>query len=298
MACSLMRQSRSDKVFDVVNTLLLLLVLIVVLFPLIFILSASVSDPIEVSSGNVWLWPKGFTLEGYERIFRDDSILRSYVNTITYTTVGTIINVILTVLAAYPLSRKDFYGRKLFTIILTITMFFSGGMIPLYLVVDQLHLIDTIGAMVLPTAVNVFNVIITRTYFSTTIPFELCEASQVDGCSSIRYLFVILLPLSAPIIAVITLYYAVVHWNNYFDALIYLRDDLKYPLQLVLRNILIESQVSVDMVDDAASIVEQQRVAQIIKYGVIVVGSLPMLCLYPFLQKYFVQGVMVGAVKG
>lgn len=298
MSYALFRRSRSDKIFDAVNTFLLLLVLVVILFPLIFILSASVSDPIEVSSGNVWLWPKGFTLEGYERIFRDDSILRSYVNTITYTVVGTCINVVLTVLAAYPLSRKDFYGCKLFTIILTITMFFSGGMIPLYLVVDQLHLLDTIGALVLPTAINVFNVIITRTYFSTTVPFELCEASQVDGCSSIRYLFSILLPLSAPIIAVITLYYAVVHWNNYFDALIYLRDDMKYPLQLVLRNILIESQISVDMVDDAASIVEQQRIAQIIKYGVIVVGSLPMLCLYPFLQKYFVKGVMVGAVKG
>jgi len=290
--------SKDDFIFDLVNYILLFIVLGVILFPLIFIISASFSSPEAVNTGKVILLPREVTIEGYQRIFRDSRIWQGYGNTILYTVVGTAINVVMTVMAAYPLSRKDFYGRKLFTFMITFTMFFSGGLLPTYILISNLKLINTFWVMVIPNAIAVWNVIITRTYFQHNIPDEMLEASKLDGCNNIKFILKIVIPLSAPIIAVITLYYAVNHWNQFFQALIYLNDEKRYPLQLILRSILIQNEMSMQMMDDIQSAVDQQRIAEVIRYGVVIVASVPVLCLYPFLQKYFIKGVMVGSLKG
>ncbi len=290
--------SKDEFIFDLINYILLFFVLVIIMFPLIFIISASFSSPEAVNTGKVILLPREITIEGYQRIFRDSRIWQGYRNTILYTFVGTGINVVMTVLAAYPLSRKDFYGRKLFTFMITFTMFFSGGLLPTYILISNLNLINTFWVMVIPNAIAVWNVIITRTYFQHNIPDEMLEASKLDGCNNLKFLLKIVLPLSAPILAVITLYYAVNHWNQFFQALIYLNDEKRYPLQLILRSILVQNEMSMQMMDDIQSVVDQQRIAEVIRYGVVIVASVPVLCLYPFLQKYFVKGVMVGSLKG
>ncbi|WP_199616475.1 carbohydrate ABC transporter permease [Paenibacillus alkalitolerans] len=284
--------------FDVFNYSLLTVLLIAVLYPLYFVIISSVSNPDLVNAGQLWFYPKETTLEGYRRIFNDDTIWLGYRNTIFYTVLGTAINVVLTLTGGYALSRADLFGRNFFTFLIVFTMFFSGGIIPTYLLVKSLGMVDTIWAMVVPNAVSAFHLIITRTFFQSTIPKELLEAAVVDGCSNTRFFLRIVLPLSLPIVAVITLFSAVGHWNSYFQALIYLNDDALHPLQIVLRNILISSQMSENMVDDLVSSSQQQRVAEVMKYGVIVVASLPVLVLYPFVQKYFVKGVMIGSLKG
>ncbi len=291
-------RSRADNMFDVFNYSLLTVLLIAVLYPLYFVIISSVSNPDLVNAGQLWFYPKETTLEGYRRIFNDDTIWLGYRNTIFYTVLGTAINVVLTLTGGYALSRADLFGRNFFTFLIVFTMFFSGGIIPTYLLVKSLGMVDTIWAMVVPNAVSAFHLIITRTFFQSTIPKELLEAAVVDGCSNTRFFLRIVLPLSLPIVAVITLFSAVGHWNSYFQALIYLNDDALHPLQIVLRNILISSQMSENMVDDLVSSSQQQRVAEVMKYGVIVVASLPVLVLYPFVQKYFVKGVMIGSLKG
>lgn len=292
------RQSKGDKVFDTINITLLSLALLIVAYPLIYVLSASLSDPLAVMSGQVFLFPKGFNLNAYVRVFQNSEILTGYRNTIMYTLVGTFINVILTILGAYPLSRKDFYGRNIFMALFTFTMFFSGGMIPTYMVIKSLGLIDNFWVMILPGAVTMYNLIIMRTFFQNTIPEEISEAAFLDGCSNTRLLVRIVIPLSAPVIAVMVLFYGVAHWNAFFNALMYLSDKDKYPLQLILRQILIQNQIQ-NMTDGAnESMVEQQLMIEGLKYAVIIVASLPVLILYPMLQKYFVGGVMIGALKG
>ena len=295
----IMRKSRDDRVFDLVNTVLLVLALVIVLYPLYFVVIASFSDPLEVISGHVLLLPKGVNVEGYRMVFRDPDVLVGYRNTIFYTLFGTAINLVLTVLAAYPLSRADFVGRGVFTLVLTVTMFFSGGLIPTYLLLSNtLHMTDTIWAMLLPGAISVWNVVIVRTYMQTSIPAGLHEAAVVDGCTNTQLLLRIILPLSKPVLAAMALFYGVAHWNEFFNALIYINSKSLYPLQLVLRSILIQNQMSDNMLGDLESLASRQVLAESIKYALIVVASAPIIAVYPFLQKYFVKGLMIGAIKG
>jgi putative aldouronate transport system permease protein len=291
-------ESRGDKAFDIVNGFLLVLITVIVLYPLIYVVSASFSDPMKVLNGEIILLPKGINLDAYKKVFADNEIISGYWNTILYTVVGTAVNVILSIITAYPLSRKDLRGGNIFMGLFTFTMFFSGGLVPTYLIIRDLGLIDNFWVMVLPGAISIYNVIIMRTYFQSSIPFELQESAMLDGCSNWRILWVIILPLSMPIIAVMVLFYGVGHWNSYFDALIYLRDQAKYPLQLVLRKILVQNQMQQLMNSASESIAQQQVLAEGIKYATIVVASVPVLIIYPFLQRYFVKGVMIGAIKG
>lgn len=290
-------KKNEDKIFDVVKVIILCIALIVVAYPLYFVVIASVSDPVAVSTGKVAFAPVGFNLEGYRRIFQDSSIWIGYRNTIFYTVVGTTINIVLTIMLAYPLSRKNFKFGKYLMIFLLITMYFNGGLIPRYLLVKGIGLYNTWWVMVLINAVNVFNVIIARTFLKNSIPESLYEAAKLDGCSHVMYLTKIVLPLSKAIIAVLLLYYGIAHWNEFFNGLIYLSDEALRPLQLILRDILIESQMANDMIGDV-EMEDTKDVGELIKYGVIIVSSLPVLILYPFLQKYFTQGVMIGSVKG
>ena len=251
---------------------------------------------IDIYAGRVWLWPRGLTFAGYERIFNTGPIWRGYANTIFYAVFGTLLNIAMTVTVAYPLSTRRFSGRYLLMIFLLVSLYFEGGLIPKYLLVRSLGLLDTRAVMVIMGAAMVWHIIITRTFFQTTIADELYEAAAIDGCNHIPFFLRIVLPLSRPVIAVLAIYYGVEHWNDYFKALIFLDDPDKYPLQLVLRSILILDDPQT--VTDIADLQERQRAAELIKYGSIVVASLPLLIVYPFLQKYFVQGIMIGSLKG
>jgi len=297
----LVAESRQDKIFNVFNYAFLIFSLVVVFYPLIYIISASISDPTAVNSGKMVLFPIDVTFEGYKEIIEYTPIWRGYLNTIIYTVLGTFINLAITLPAAYALGRKDFVGRNFFTGMFVVTMFFSGGLIPTYLVVKNLGLIDTIWAMVLPNAAAIWNIVIARVFFQSTIPNELEESARIDGCSNFKLFFKIVLPLSAPIIAVMALFYGIGHWNQYFNALIYLQDRAKYPLQMILREILVLQDMS-SQSDVTGSMAEalhsKQQLAAIIKYGVMIVSSLPVIVLYPFLQRHFVQGVMIGSLKG
>jgi putative aldouronate transport system permease protein len=292
------RESRGDRLFLLGIYMLLTVVLIVVLFPLIFIISSSFSSPQAVVSGKVWLFPVEFTLEGYKAVFRNPQIVSGYSNSLIYAVAGTAVNVALTVMLAYPLARKTFYGRNFIMVLLVITMMFDGGLIPFYLVVKNLHLLDSRWAMILPGALAVFQVIVARTFFQTTIPDEIAEAAELDGCSDIRFITSIVIPLSKPILAVLTLMYAVGHWNAYFDALIFLKSPNLFPLQIVLRNILILNTIDATMVSKVDQMLAQQGLKDLLKYSLIVVASAPVLIIYPFVQKHFVKGVMIGSLKG
>ncbi|HZG57423.1 carbohydrate ABC transporter permease [Paenibacillus sp.] len=294
---SLKRKSGSDLAFDVLNYSLLIGFTLLILYPLYFILIASFSDPNRVAAGAVWLWPRDITFEGYRRIFGDAAIWIGYRNSLLYAALSALIGTALAIMAAYPLSRKDFYGRNVFMIFFAITLFFNGGLIPTYLLVKNLHLMNTIWAVVLVSAVDAFVIIIARTFFQG-LPEEIREAANMDGCTNMRYIWSFVLPLSKPIIAVLVLFAVVRQWNGFFEALIYLNDSEKYPLQLILRNILIENQPSGSLIDDIQTALEKQRIVGLIKYGVIIVAALPLLLLYPFLQRYFVKGVFIGSVKG
>ena len=299
---SSINETKMDKVFMAFVYICLTFALLIVLYPLIYIISASISNPTFVNSGQMWLLPKEITWEGYRLIFENDDIWRGYMMTIFYTALGTLINLAVTIPAAYALARKDFYGRGFFTAMFVLTMFFSGGLIPTYLVVRNLGLIDTIWAMVLPNAAAVWNIIIARVFFQSTIPRGLEEAATIDGASNFKMFVKIILPLSAPIIAVMALFYGVGHWNQYFNAMIYLSDRELYPLQLVLREILVLQEMSsnnTNMTGEMAQLVHsKQQLSAIIKYGVMIVSTLPIIIIYPFLQRYFVQGVMIGSLKG
>ncbi|TBL81507.1 carbohydrate ABC transporter permease [Paenibacillus thalictri] len=290
-------KSRGDRLFDFLNYCLFSVILLVVLYPLYFIIIASFSDPNAISEGEVWLIPQHITFEGYQRIMNDPTIWSGYTNSILYTLVGTGVNIVLTLPAAYALSRSDLVGRKIVLGLILFTMFFSGGLIPSYLLVKSLGLLNTIWALVLPNGVVVYYLIIARTFFQVSIPDTLLEAAQMDGCSNTRFFAQVVFPLSLPIIAVMVLFHAVMHWNSYFAAMIYIKDKNMLPLQLILRDILISSQQGA-IVGDVEDMVMRQRVAELVKYGVVIVGSLPVLILYPFLQKYFVKGIMIGAIKG
>ncbi len=300
MRRSRIKESLGDQIFSVINYAALTALLIVVLYPLVYILSASFSNAAAVTSGRVWLWPVEPTLAGYEAIFKNRLLLSGFANSLFYTTAGTAINVVLTILAAYPLSRPNLPGRTFLTFAFFFTTIFSGGLIPTYLVVRDLGMINTRWAMLLPTALSVWNVLIMRTYFATTIPSELHDAGMLDGCDEFTFLRRIVLPLSGPIIAVVALFYAIGHWNSFFTALIYLNDKALWPLQLVLRDILVQNQIDPGMLAglDPQQLALRQELRELLKYSLIVVATAPLLCVYPFVQKYFVRGIMLGSVKG
>ncbi len=295
-----MKSTLPDRVFEGLLYAGLALALLVVLYPLYFVLIASISDPVLANTGQVWLVPRGATLEGYRTIFTDRNILTGYANSILYTVAGTALNLALTVTAAYALSRRDLVGRNVIMGLLVFTMFFSGGLIPLFLLVRKLGLYDTFSVMILvmPNAVSVFNLIVARTFFASNVPQELLDAAEIDGCSDIRFLRSVVIPISGAIIAVLTVFYAVSHWNAFFGALVFLKSERRFPLQLILRGILLSYQLAQDMWVDEGNAMKNQMLAESIKYGIIIVASLPVLVLYPFVQRHYVRGVMLGSIKG
>ncbi len=278
------------------------LVILCVLYPLVYVISASFSEPSRVESGELLLLPVGFTLDGYHEIFRYAPIWTGYRNTVLYTVGGTALNLAVTLPCAYALSRRELCGRNLLMFVFTFTMFFSGGMIPTYLAMKDYHLLNTPISVIFPGLMSVYNMIIARTYFATSIPAEIQEAAMIDGCRNTKLFLRVVLPLSMPMTAVIMLYYAVGHWNSYFNALLYLSNDDLFPLQLFLRNILLNDMtqelMNVSDSDSIADIMRRMELQSIMKFGLVVVSSVPVLILYPFLQKYFEKGVMIGAVKG
>ena len=306
------KESIGERIYTIVVYLLLILISATIILPLLHIISGSFSDPMQLLTGNVSFWPKGFTTSMYEKVLKDASIWTGYLNTILYTVLGTLISVTLTACAAYPLSRKDLFGRNVFISLFIFTMFFNGGMIPTYLIIQKLgmlnkiwalvlpsaistyKMIDTFWVMVIPGAISTWNMIIMRTFFENTIPNELIEAAALDGCNDITTFFRIVLPLSGAVFAVMALFYGVAQWNSWFPALLYIRDRSLYPLQMILREVLIQSDIG----NMAGSTGDVEVIGDGLKYATMVVSTLPIMCLYPFLQKYFVAGVTIGAVKG
>jgi multiple sugar transport system permease protein/putative aldouronate transport system permease protein len=265
---------------------------------MVFIVSASFSTAAAVNAGRVWLFPVDVTLGNYGMVLQYSSVYLGYRNTIFYTLSGTLINVIMTLICAYPLSRKGLFGRGFFTFLFTFTMIFSGGMIPSYILMRNLKLLNTVWAMILPGAIGITNMIVTRTYFQNSVPLELLEASKLDGCSDAQYFFRVLIPLSHSVIAVITLFYAVEHWNAYFKAFLYLSNQRLFPLQLFLRQILVQNQFSSDILTDPDMAEQLLGIQEVLKYAIIVLSTAPLMCFYPFAQKHFVRGVMIGSLKG
>ncbi|MFF0158611.1 carbohydrate ABC transporter permease [Streptomyces sp. NPDC005263] len=291
------QETRTDRMFLFCTYLLLCTFLAVVLLPLLNIVASSLSDPIAVSSGRVLFWPVDFSLRGYEVALSDPQIVTGFLNSLFYTGAGTFVSVVLTIALAYPLSRKTLFGRGPVMGVVIFTMLFSGGLIPTYLVVQALGMINTPWALIVPQAIGVWQVVIASTYFRTMIPDELYEAAQLDGCGDLRFLWKVALPLAKPMIAVVALMYAITQWNSYFDALLYLKDADLYPIQLVLRNILILNTTSGGMTD-ASQMLERQQLADLLKYSLIVIASVPVLLIYPFVARYFTKGIMIGAIKG
>ena len=294
-----MKDTTGDRIFNWVNILILIVITIILLYPLWFVVMASFSNPRAIYDVPLLLFPQKFNIEGYKLILDNHDIWNGMWNSVVYTVLGTLVNLVMTTLIAYPLSRKELKGRGIVTFLVTFTMFFSGGLIPTYLLIQELGMIDTIWAMIIPGAISVYNMIIMRTFFQSNIPTELEESAYLDGANDMQLLFKIVLPLSTPIMAVMTMFYGLGRWNSYFDAMIYLNDRSMFPLQLILREILIQSQTVSN-----SSTLSLNRVDQIseskeaIKYAVIVVSSLPILILYPITAKYFEKGIMMGSVKG
>lgn len=288
----------SDKVFNTIVTTIVTIWMIIILYPLIYVVSSSFSSGDAITSGRVLLFPVDVSLVGYQLVFQNKLVWSGYANTIFYTVTCTLINVIYTILVAYVLSRKDFQGRGLVTTLYLITMWFSGGMIPKYILVSSLGMTNTRWGFVLMTGMGISNMVIMRTYFQSSIPGEMLEAAKVDGCTDFRYLYQIAIPLAKPVIAVITLYYMVGNWNDYFDPLIYLRKTELQPLQLILRGILSSAKVDTSQMTDASAAAQLANAADSMKYALIVISTVPMLILYPFVQKFFDKGVMMGSLKG
>lgn len=290
--------STGEKIFTIVDYILMIFVLVVIAYPIIYIISASFSSPQAVISGKVVLWPVDVTLRGYKAVFNNPKIMTGFRNSIFYTVVGTFINIVMTMCCAFPLSRKEFTARNKISAYFVFTMYFSGGLVPTYILVMKLGLINSPWAMIIPTAMSTYNMIIARTYMVNSIPDELYEATEIDGGTPWQYFIRIVWPLCKPIIAVLVLYYGVAKWNDYYNAMIFLKKDSLQPLTIVMRDILIQNQVDPTMLTDARQASELAGLTQLLKYSTIVVASLPVLVMYPFVQKYFVKGVMIGAVKG
>lgn len=295
---------QGDFRFDVVNMIVLGLITLLFFYPMYLCLISAVSSPEEVYAGRVLLLPKGSNSEGFQRVIKNDSLWRGYLNTIFYTVLGTCINLALTMTGAFVLSRRTFALRTPLNWMVLFTMFFGGGMIPTYLLVKDLKLLNTVWSLVLPGAISTWNLIITRTFLATSIPNELQEAAYIDGCNNIRFFLRIVLPNATTIIAVIGLFYAVDHWLSYWNAMLYITDETRYPLQLVLRDILLKAEVALqsaqsgENMESATAVVDLLRISESVKYIVVIAGTLPLLIVFPFVEKYFVKGVMIGSVKG
>ena len=292
------RLSPADKVYYGVAYTIVTLLTLLVLLPMINILACSFSAPSAVATGKVVLWPVDWSLTGYEKVFATNEIWIGYGNTLFYTVVGTLVNVAVTLMCAYPLARRDLPGKSFFSFLFAFTMLFSGGLVPSYLLARDLHLLNTRWALIIPGAMAVYQMIITRTFLVANIPQDLIEMSQIDGCSDIRFFFSFVLPLSKAVIAVVAMQYAVGHWNSWFQAFVYLTDDKKYPLQMMLRRILVMNQVKATEYLDDETMIAMEGIADLLKYALIVVATVPILCVYPFIQKYFVKGIMIGSLKG
>ena len=290
--------SREDKSFHIVNTLIMVLIGIIMVYPLYYIVLASVTDPTIVNTGKLLLFPEKVYLEGYKAAFEYKQLFTGFFNSIVYTFLGTVVSMVLTIPGAYALSRKELKGRNVVMFLFTFTMFFSGGMVPTYMLVNKLHFIDTMWAMVLPGALSVYNLIVVRTFFQTNIPDELLEAAKVDGCTDLRFFFSIALKVSGTIIAVMVLFYAVAQWNAYFNAIMYLNSRSHMPLQAVLRDLLILNTATSELPIDATETMDRMMRADQLKYCVIIISTVPMMILYPFIQKHFTKGVMIGSIKG
>lgn len=291
------RHTRGDAVFYGCAYAIITLLTLAVLLPMAFVVAASFSSGAAVAAGRVWLWPVDFTLYNYQSVLKYKNVWIGYRNTLFYTGMGTLINICVTLLCAYPLSRKNLKGRGLLTGLFTFTMIFSGGMIPGYINIRNLGIMNTVWAMLLPGAMSVYNMIVTRTFLQTTIPDDLLEAAKLDGCNDTQFFFYVVLPLSKAIVAVIGIYYAVAHWNSYFNAFLYLTDQKLYPLQIFLRQILLQNNFDTDLMDEEM-LAQIQNLQEVLKYSMIVISTAPLMCIYPFVQKYFVKGVMIGSVKG
>lgn len=291
------KKSYQDKIFHIVNLLIMIFLLIIFIWPLYFVLVASVSDPIAVTNGKTLLKPVGFSFEGYKLVLEYKELWIGYANTIFYTSVGTFLNLVFSVCMAYPLSRKDFPLRKILLPAFMFTMYFGGGLIPTYLVVKSLHMVDTRWAMLVPGIISVYNALVIRSYFMNSIPHELQEASELDGANAAQYLLKVVLPLSKPVLAVVGLYYAVAHWNDFYNALIYIYDTDLLPLQTILKKALTVQTMIDTTVDEVEAELAYMR-GLTMRYSMIIAAALPMLAIYPFIQKHFVKGVMVGSVKG
>lgn len=292
------RMPWQDRIFVWIIDAMMILLAFITLYPLIYVLSSSFSSPEAILSGKVVLWPVDFSLEGFQRVFSYPAVMVGYANTLLYTLVGTAASVAMTLVCAYPLSRPKLPHRSLLMFLFTFTMYFGGGMIPSYLLLRDLHMLNTRMALIVPGVLSVYNMIITRTFFQTSIPEELFEAARVDGCNDTRFFFQMLLPLSKAIIAVIALYYAVGYWNDWFSAFLYLNNPKLYPLQLVLRSILVSNTIDDSLVIDPNTRMKMMGMAEMLKYALIVVSTVPLLCIYPLVQKYFIRGVMIGSLKG
>ena len=293
------KKKSSEKTFDIINGAFLLILVILVAYPLYYVLIASISDPYEVYAGKTFLLPSKITFEGYKRVFKESSIAGGYLNSIYYTVLGTVVSVALVLTTGYCMSKKTLPFRRAIMLFYVITMYVGGGLIPTYLVVSKMHLLNSVWALILPGGVSVYNVIVTRTFFETSIPQELYEAASIDGSGNIRTFVKIALPLAKPIIAVMVIFTMVAYWNDWFTAFIYMQEKSRYPLQLVLRQILIQSQAMASMMGNMdGGYAEANKLTELIKFASIVVGSVPMLIAYPFVQKYFEKGFMAGAVKG
>lgn len=292
------RLSPADKIYYGVAYTIVTLLTLLVLLPMINILACSFSAPSAVATGKVVLWPVDWSLTGYEKVFATNEIWIGYGNTLFYTVVGTLVNVAVTLMCAYPLARRDLPGKSFFSFLFAFTMLFSGGLVPSYLLARDLHLLNTRWALIIPGAMAVYQMIITRTFLVASIPQDLIEMSQIDGCGDIRFFFSFVLPLSKAVIAVVAMQYAVGHWNSWFQAFVYLTDDKKYPLQMMLRRILVMNQVKATEYLDDETMIAMEGIADLLKYALIVVATVPILCVYPFIQKYFVKGIMIGSLKG
>ena len=297
MAVKSMKETRADRVFDWINVIFATLVLFVVAYPLIVVLSSSFSDAFALMAGKVWLFPVKPTLDGYKAILQHKQVWTGVYNSVIYTVFGTAVNMIVSVLAAYPLSRKDFSLRGPISLIFAFTMRFSGGLIPTYLLIKSMGLFNSRLVMILPTAMSVWNMIIIRTYFQSNISGELLESAKLDGCDDFRYLAQIAIPLSKPVLAVVCLYYMVANWNVFMNAYLYLQKQELYPIQIVLREILLMGNVE-EIATNATKESQARLMNELLKYSLVIVASLPMILVYPFVQKYFVKGIMIGAVKG
>ena len=291
------KKSKTDKIFDLILILISLCIMIVIAYPLYFVIIASFSQPEAVLGGQLRFCPIGFNLDSYKMVLSEPKVWIGYRNTLLYTVLGTAINLVLTTLAAYPLSRKDMPARTFFTFVISFTMLFGGGMIPVYMVVKNLKLTDTIWSMMIPNAIATYNLLVMKNYFQTSIPDELQEAAAIDGCNHVQTLLKVVLPLSTPILAVILLFYAVGHWNAFFNAVLYLRKQELFPLQIILRDILLQNSLEA-VGGDLTGMYEKVMRGETMKYALIIVASAPVIILYPFIQKYFVKGIMVGAIKG